>query len=603
MAARAEIIEEIRAKTDLVRLVGEYVPLRKNGRRFVGLCPFHQEKTPSFSVNPEGQFFYCFGCKASGDVFEFVMRLEGLDFLSSARLLAERAGLKWEAHTPEEAEREKRRNGLLRLNAMAAEIYRRALAAPQTGARGRQYLAARGLDSSVLDRFRLGYAPSGPRTLVQVLRRYGCRLEDAAAIGLVIPTAAGYIDRFRDRLIFPLIDLRDRVVGFGGRGLGPGQQPKYLNSPESELFNKGRFLYALHLAREAIRRAGVAIIVEGYFDAIAAQKAGYGNVIATLGTAISETQAELLKRFAPQIVIAYDGDTAGQTATVRGLEIARRAGLEVRVAVMPPGQDPDELLRQQGVESFGSLVAASLPLTEFLLSRALAAVNPVDPESRAAGVKACLPALAEVSSASARDGYIRQVARHLHIHEELVASDLAVYLRNRRKERHIMDNARQDSNTNRCDILTQDSSPNAVEKELLRTILKEYSLIARIREELNAEDFSHGPLRDIFALMLRQPANFTANDLVEQVSEESRPVLLELLAAAAGEYGPPLRPESLPEYVRRIKVAAIRRELQELQAEIDSPGNGDDRATLMRRYMALQHELARHKEDSGFIGI
>ncbi|MCL6615034.1 MAG: DNA primase, partial [Firmicutes bacterium] len=477
MAAKAEIIEEIRSRIDLVGLVGEYVSLRRSGRRYVGLCPFHQERTPSFTVNPEGQFFYCFGCKASGDAFEFVMRLEGLDFPSAVKLLAERAGVRWEPQTPEEASREKKRADLLRLNALAAEVYRRALSAPRTGARAREYLARRGIEQASAAKFGLGYAPPGPRTLVEVFRRYGARLEDAAALGLVLSSAEGYIDRFRDRLIFPLFDLRGRVIGFGGRTLGEGQ-PKYLNSPESELFAKRRFLYGLNLAREAMRRSGQAVLVEGYLDAIAAHRAGVENAVATLGTALSEDHAELLRRFANEVILAYDGDEAGQEATVRGLELLHRLGLAVRVAVLPAGQDPDELVRAQGGEALRSLLAAALPLTEFLLQRALARADLTTAEGRAAAVRACLPALAEVASAAAREAYVRQVATRTRVHEDAIEKDLADYLRRTRKGRHIMDNARGDSNNNRCDGRRTESSPNPAEKELLRTVLKEYALLA-----------------------------------------------------------------------------------------------------------------------------
>lgn len=565
-AARTELIEEIRSRTDLVGLVGEYLPLKKSGRRYIGLCPFHAEKTPSFSVNPEGQFFYCFGCKAGGDAFEFIMRVEGLDFPSAARLLAERAGLRWDAETPEEQAREKRRAAFLQLNLLASEVFRRALLAPQTGLKARRYAASRGISPRAVERFRLGFAPEGPRTLAGIFRRRGRRLEDAAALGLVIATADGYIDRFRNRLIFPLIDVRGRVVGFGGRALEATQQPKYLNSPESELFQKGRFLYALDAARDAIRRADMAVLVEGYLDAITAHEAGLANVVATLGTAPTAHHAELLKRYASRVVLAYDGDRAGQEATVRGLEIMRRAGLAVQVAVLPPGRDPDELIRQEGPDSFASLIAAAAPLTEYLLARALSGADLTRPEGRAEAVRACLPVLAEVASAAARDGYLRQVAKKTRVSEDLVAADLAVYLRNLRKERHIMDNSRQDSNTNRCGVSIPDSTANPAEKELLRAILKEYSLLARIREVLRAEDFADGPLRDIFELLLRLPGEYDQARLLREASEDIRPVLIELLAGEENGEGPP--PHPVAKLVERVKEASIRRQLARIDEEI-----------------------------------
>ncbi|NLG83007.1 MAG: DNA primase [Firmicutes bacterium] len=605
MAGKTELIEEIRSRVDLVSLVGEYVSLRRSGRRYVGLCPFHQERTPSFTVNPEGQFFYCFGCKASGDAFEFIMRLEGLDFPAAVKLLAERVGLRWEPQTPGEAAREKRRSALLRLNAMAAEVYRRALWAPRTGAEAREYLARRGVERATAEKFGLGYAPPGPRTLVEVFRRYGLRLEDGVALGLVLPSAEGYLDRFRDRLIFPLVDPRGRVVGFGGRILNEGE-PKYLNSPESELFAKRRFLYGFPLAREAIRRSGRVVLVEGYLDAIAAHRAGVDNAVATLGTALSEDHAELLRRFATEVILAYDGDEAGQEATVRGLELLQRHGLQIRVAVLPAGQDPDDLVRWEGGEAFRSLLAAALPLTEFLLQRALAKADLSTPEGRAAAVRACLPALAEVASAAARETYLRQVARWTRVHEDTIAKDLADYVRETRKNRHMMDKERRDSNTNRCDVNLKESSAHPAEKELLRTILKEYSLVARIKEELKPEDFTPGPWRELYNFLggLSFEGPPAEAELLRRAPEELRPLLRELLVAGDGEDAPPLRPEAFAKCGRRIKAAALRRRLAELEATriaLETAGETGERLlACLREEQTVRQELETYRTELGF---
>lgn len=605
MPAKSEIIEEIRARTDLVKLVGEYVPLRRSGRRYVGLCPFHHESSPSFGVNPEGQFYYCFGCKAGGDAFDFIMRLEGLDFPEAASLLAERTGIQWAPQTPEETAREKHRAQLFRLNAMAAEVYRRALAAPRLGHEARLYLQNRGLDPGTASRFKLGYAPPLFHALVDVLRRYGYRLEEAAEIGLVLSSANGYIDRFRDRLVFPLVDPRGRVVGFGARVLRDGQ-PKYLNSSDSILFNKSRFLYGLNLAHEAMRRSGAAVLVEGYLDAITAHLAGVENVVANLGTALTEYHAEMIKRFVGQVILAYDGDNAGQAATVRGLDVLQRAGLTVRVAILPPGQDPDELIRREGVESFRGLLTVALPLTEFLLHRAVLGLDLSGPEDRAAAVQACLPILAEVASASAREGYIRQVAGRVHVHEDTIAADLADYLRHQRKERHVMDNTSKDSNTNRCGANAEDSKANPAEKEVLRTVLKEYSLMARIREELKAEDFAPGPLRDIYRLMLAHGGSLDLVELLKEIAGETRQTLLELSAAEDEELAPPVKLDAWPKCVQRIKAAALRRRLFEVEAQRLALQQGDDfeeRLTVcLHEELLLKKQLDECQRHSGFGG-
>lgn len=601
MAIKNELIEEIRARTDLVKLVGEYVPLRRSGRRYVGLCPFHHEASPSFGVNPEWQIFYCFGCKASGDAFEFIMRLEGLDFINAAKLLAERAGLKWEAQTPEDAAREKHRANLLRLNGIAAEVYRRALAAPRTGLRARSYLERRRLASDSIARFGLGYAPPGLRTLVEIFRRHGCRLEDAAEIGLVLASARGYIDRLRDRIIFPLIDLGNRVVGFGARIIDDGQ-PKYLNSPDSAVFNKSKFLYGLHLAREAIRRSRTAVLVEGYLDVIAVHQAGITNAVASLGTSLTEHHADLLKRFADEVILAYDGDNAGQEATTRGLNILQKKGLLVKVAVLPPGQDPDDLIRREGVASLQTLIASALPLTEFLLQRAVVQADLTTPEGRAAAVQSCLPVLAAIESAAAREGYVRQVASRIRVHEDIIMSDLVGYLHAQGSARHKMDNTGIISNTNRCRAPAQNQAMNPAEKELLRTVLKEYSILARIKKELRAEDFTPGPLRDIYNHMLNHPGPHFGGGAAA-LPEETRRIYLELVAAADDDAGPPLRPEALPKLIGRIKAGAIRRRLLELEAErmaIEETGGQEERLNeCLRQEYSLRHQLEQYQKEFG----
>lgn len=602
MTVKPDLLEEIRSRVDLVRLIGDYVPLRKSGRRYLGICPFHNESSPSFSVNPEGQFFYCFGCKASGDLFEFIMRMEGLDFPAAVKTLAEKAGLKWEAQSPEEEAKHRRQAGLYRINAMAAEVYRRALAAPRTGAAARAYLEERGIGQPTAAKFGLGFAPPDYRTLVGVFRRYNCRLEDAAALGLVLPSARGYIDRFRGRLIFPLVDLSGRVVGFGGRIIGSGQ-PKYLNSSESELFNKSAFLYGLNLARESIRRSGSAVLVEGYLDAISAHQAGVGNVVATMGTALSTQHAILLKRFTTQVVLAYDGDNAGQSATLRGLEVLRLQGLQVRVAVLPSGLDPDDLIRREGAASFQSLIATAIPLLEFMLQRALAGAELGTPEGRAAAVQACLPVLAQVESAAAREAYLRKVAAQVLVHEDNIAADLADHLRNARNSRHKMDNQEQESNTNRYRIQAYEIADNPAEKEILRLVLKEYSHLKRIKEKLKAEEFAPGPLRDIYALIISLDGPIQDAELLRRIDERARPALLELMAQNDGPLPPP-RVEALDRCIQRVKVGAVKRRLQEVEAErlaLERAGINDERRAACLREITHLNQLRERL--SGQIGF
>ena len=602
MTIRPDQIEEIKSRTSIVELVAEYIPIKQVGTRQAALCPFHHEKTPSFSINHAGQFFYCFGCKASGDIFDFIMRMEGLDFPGAATFLAERAGIELQALSPDEARRESIRKDLLRLNQLASEIYRRALIAEKLGQPARNYLQSRGLDARACERFSLGYAPAGGKALVEILRRQGIGLEDAASIGLVLPSENGYADRFRDRLIFPLIDLKGHILGFGGRILGNGQ-PKYLNSSESVLFNKGRFLYGLYIARDSIRQTGQAVLVEGYLDAISLQMAGINNVVAVMGTALTEHHTGLLKRYTTQVVIAFDGDTAGQSATVRGIDHLRQAGLDVRILLPPSGMDPDDIVNREGRSYFEGLISAAVPFTEFLLVRAIEHVNLDSPEGRALAVKNCLPVLAEVAAGSARDGYLHKIARQILVHEDRIETALKNYLQHMRKEPHKLDNDYKDSNNKCYDAQSKDAGLNPPEKEVLRAILKEYSLLTRIKDELGPEDFDPGPFREIYTLLIGYDEPFDPSQLPSKIPAEYRALLIELLAVT-GEVMPPITHESLHKSIRRIKAKTISRQLLEVEAELERVQGDKTKEHLVsnyqRRQLDLRRQLESYRSYSGF---
>lgn len=434
MAWNQEAIEEIRRRVDIVEVISEYVELRRQGRNLIGLCPFHQEKTPSFSVHPEGQFFHCFGCGVGGDVFRFVQLREGLTFPEAVRRLARRAGVPEEALAPTAAARRRAalRARLVALNERALEYFRAQLHGP-AGARARAYLERRGIDRETADRFGLGYAP-GDGGLLQALagqrgREGNTVQEDARRLGLILEGRWGLYERFRERLIFPIRDPSGQVVGFGGRLLGDGRGPKYLNSPESPLFHKGRVLYGLDLAGPDLKRLGKeAVVVEGYMDVIALHQAGITQAVASLGTSFTQEQAALLKRYCDRAVIAYDGDAAGDRATVRGLELLAREGVAVRVATLPPGEDPDSLARRGGPAAVQQVLEEALPLTQFLLRRALGTEPPTTVEGKAEAVSRALPILAQVENLVARAGYVEQVANKIGVSAAAVAAELERYL-------------------------------------------------------------------------------------------------------------------------------------------------------------------------------
>ena len=367
----AEAIQHIRERASLIEVVSDVVTLRKRGRTVVGLCPFHTEKTPSFTVSEERGFYHCFGCGEHGDVFGFVMKTQSLAFPEAIRAVAQRFGLP----VPEGGESERRGGDpLLAVNAAAAAFFRKALAAPG-GTRARAYLAERGVGDEIAARFGLGYAPGTGDALARQLRSDGHPVEHALTLGLVSRRDSGGVyDRFRDRLMFPIADATGRIVAFGGRILPGGRAsagdapPKYLNSPESPLFHKGHMLYGLPQARDAIRRRAQAIVVEGYLDVIALAEAGIEEVVAPLGTALTADQLRVLRRLCDAVVACFDGDDAGRRAAARSFATFVEAGLWGRGVFLPAGEDPDTFVRRQGREALETLVASAEPLVDAFLA-------------------------------------------------------------------------------------------------------------------------------------------------------------------------------------------------------------------------------------------
>ncbi|MDH7569717.1 MAG: DNA primase, partial [Armatimonadota bacterium] len=401
-----ETIEAVRARADIVAVISPYVSLQRRGRSFVGLCPFHSEKTPSFTVSQERQSWHCFGCGLGGDAFGFLMRIDGLSFIEAVEKLASQVGVVIE-RDPKALERRSERQQIFELNALAAQFYQQ-----QWGrsAVAQEFAQRRGLTHESVAALGLGYAPASGDALSTLLLRRGKSGALLQRAGLARPSqAGGYYDLFRDRVIFPIRDVQGRVVGFGGRALGDAN-PKYLNSPETPVFDKGHTLYGLDWARKAIGEAGMALVVEGYMDAAMVRQAGVLNVVATLGTALRLSHLELLRRYASRVVLAYDGDKAGLAAAERCLPLFEEAGMDGRVLVLPEGCDPDDYIRREGVDAFRRLMDEALPLVEFQLRQLTTRHDPRTPEGVADLVKAAVPVLSQIRHDSKREEYVHRLA-------------------------------------------------------------------------------------------------------------------------------------------------------------------------------------------------
>ncbi len=401
-------IQEIRDRADIVSLISRYVELKQNGRNWKGLCPFHNEKTPSFNVNADRQIFHCFGCQEGGNVFSFLMKHEGLTFPEAARTLAGDLGIEIE---------EQRGSGdsgitsqIFRANELAQALYREALRTPE-GKIARAYLVSRGFDGKIADEFGIGFAPARWDAVATRLREERVKGDAAVQGGLLSErkSGKGYYDRIRGRLTFPIEDVRGRVVGFGGRALEADQEPKYWNTPETPVFRKRQALYGYPAALEPIRRAGRVILCEGYFDRIAFARAGMGEALATCGTALTAEHGSEIRRRTKEVVLVFDGDSAGQVATEKALAILLPQGLRVRAALIPGGADPDDYLNEFGTDALMKLVDEAPDALELVIRNALRQ-GVATPDQKSDVVAHVAPLVARVSDAVSRDEYVRRLA-------------------------------------------------------------------------------------------------------------------------------------------------------------------------------------------------
>ncbi len=420
----------MRDAVDFVELVSARTELRRAGpARYEGLCPFHEERTPSFGIDPAQKVYHCFGCQASGDVFTFVQETEGVDFREALELLAERYGveLEREREDPREAERRRRRERLLALLARASAYYERYLWESSEAAKAREYLQVRGLGEEVLREFGVGYAPSAWDRVLMASRRGGFANRELYDVGLVQRSRGNGMlyDRFRSRIMFPLCDARGHVLGFGARAMREQQRPKYLNTSDNELYHKGRHLYGAHLARVHAARAGTVLLCEGYTDTIALHRAGMRNAVGLMGTALTADQVGELARMAQTVLLALDADSAGQEAMLRASTLAAKRKLELRVVAMPAGTDPAEIVHNDGAEAMAALVEASVPFVRFRVERALDAGALDSPEGRDRVIDELRPVFATLAPSAVRDELMQLVSSRLALSGGLAESLLS----------------------------------------------------------------------------------------------------------------------------------------------------------------------------------
>lgn len=417
-----EFIERVSASTDIVSVISGYVPLKRKGNRYWGCCPFHQEKTASFSVQSSEGFFYCFGCHVGGNVFKFLSMMENVNYYEAVRMQAERLNIPLPVaeQSPQEIARENHLKDLRRLHDMAKTFFHNCLTKTKYGADGLIYLHKRGITDDIIQEFKLGFAPDAWDKLKVAFMKRDIPVEILLESGLVKQQADGKkfaYDRFRNRVMIPIADDRGQVVAFGGRIIGDGE-PKYLNSPETAIFNKRKLLFGFDKAKQEIQRAGFALMVEGYMDVISVYAAGVRNVVASLGTAFSQEHCRKIMRLGAELYFCYDSDTAGQAATVRGLSIAKSTGAVVKVVSIPDGKDPDEFIRKHGVEAFRQVISKAMPMMDFYIKYVSDRVDLDSPEGSRKAKDELAPLLLNITNPTEKTHYVKLLARLLSISEQ-----------------------------------------------------------------------------------------------------------------------------------------------------------------------------------------
>ncbi|MBI3317999.1 MAG: DNA primase [Candidatus Omnitrophica bacterium] len=577
-------IQEIQERLDIVEVIGAALSLKRAGRNFKGLCPFHPEKTPSFMVYPHKQFFICYGCGAGGDALTFVMRHQELEFPEAVRLLAERAGVAVPQVSGGAVS--KQHPELYRAHEVAARFYHDLLVKSKEGQSARDYLTRRGVEPQMWETLCLGYAPNRWDGLLARGKEEKLSPQALEKAGLAVPRegSGGWYDRFRDRVLFPVWDARGRVIGFGGRVLDDST-PKYMNSPETELYVKGRILYGLHLASPHVREKDFCIVVEGYMDLLSPAQHGIRNVVASMGTSLTENQVQLIRKMTRHVVMVYDGDYAGEMATLRGLDLFLEAQMRVKVAALPAGFDPDSLIRKQGMEAFLKVIQESQDLFDYKLGLLRRRFDPNDLEGRVRICEEMLPTIKRVPNAIQRGEYIKRLSELLGVAETLLWSEL--------KETKLSGS----SSSWRPKGIAQPQAVKAMSAEdlLAGLIVEDPSRVAQLEGRLEPEQLKGEEVRELVSQLMNRSREKSALprdhrellNLFERGTGDWESRVIRWLAWADSVEE---KDRALEEVIQCIQQGQRRTSLENLQASIrkaELSGDEETTAQLILQYNQL----------------
>lgn len=581
MAEAGSFADRVKQQADIVRVVGEYVRLRKSGQNFVGLCPFHSEKTPSFAVHPVKQIYHCFGCGAGGDVFKFVMEMDKQDFPEAVRAVAEKCGIaipQPRERSPEERREQQQRTALVEMHRDAAAFFSKHLGTTAEGKAGMGYLQDRGLDQEAIERFGLGFAPSGGDVLFRYLKsKYPEKLIESSGLVGRDPNGRMY-DRFRRRIMFPIANESGKVIAFGGRALGD-DLPKYLNSPETPIYTKSRTLYHLDRAKEGIRQGDAVVLVEGYMDTIAVARTGITNVVASCGTSLTETQVKLITRFTRRVIVNYDPDNAGQTATERSLAILLEQNCDVRVLALPGGKDPDSFIRDEGAPAYRKLLEASPPYLDYLIGRARR-LGLATAEEKLRAVNFLMPFVQRIPDSLLRSEWATRISQQLRVEEPVLREALRRAVKERRGE------------VKAHPSLVGPAAKKA-ERRLVQLLLDADEFRSRLVEEIRASNLHEGlETQKLFVALLEACADGTRPDLpvlAQALEEKDRRLLFEI--TFGGELSPSW--EEAEDCLRVLRVAKLRPQLRALQEQGAQGMPHEKLLAIQAQIQELQSVIAR----------
>jgi DNA primase len=580
MTEAGSTAERVKQQADIVRVVGEYVRLKKTGKDFSGLCPFHQEKTPSFTVSPIKQIFYCFGCGKGGDIFNFVMEMERCEFPDAMRLVAEKCGIsipKPKPSSPAERAQSSVRTTLVEMHREAQTFFVKQLQGTAEGKLARAYLEDRGLEKATIEGFGIGYAPSGGDVLLRHLKgKYAEKL--LAESGLVSRGEGGRLfDRFRRRITFPIANESGKIVAFGCRALGD-DQPKYLNSPETPIYSKSNVLYHLDRAKEALRRSDFAVLVEGYMDAIAVARAGISNVVASCGTSLAEPQIKLLGRFTKRVIVNYDPDAAGQAATERSIAILLEQDFEVRVLALPGKADPDKFIREQGADAYMKVLKESPPYVDYLIARARH-MDMTTAEGKLRAVNFLLPYVQKIPNRILRSEWATRIAQQLRLDEPVLRAALSKAASERRGEVKT-----------KPELLGRAAKP--VERRLIRMLAEGEGFRSELAQQLQQGQLYLGlETERIFVALIAAGLSgqaVQATEVAAALEERDRRLLYEILFEETSA----LTWEEAESCVDALRHRQAEKQLADVQRSIEANPAAPEMRDLLQRKQELMRRLA-----------